>query len=108
MKPRLFYCDNHEFPLPPEHRFPIRKYRLTRELLASDGTWELVESEPADRCDIERVHDREYVERFTSGTLDRQVVRRIGFPWSEGLVKRTLASVGGTLAATRDALDRGF
>lgn len=35
-------------------------------------------------------------------------MRRIGFPWSEGLVRRTLASVGGTLAATEDALSSGF
>lgn len=35
-------------------------------------------------------------------------MRRIGFPWSEGLVKRTLASVGGTLAATRDAIAFGW
>jgi acetoin utilization deacetylase AcuC-like enzyme len=34
-------------------------------------------------------------------------MRRIGFPWSEGLVHRTLASTGGTLAATRVALDTG-
>jgi acetoin utilization deacetylase AcuC-like enzyme len=35
-------------------------------------------------------------------------MRRIGFPWSEGLVRRTLASVGGTLAATREALNYGW
>jgi acetoin utilization deacetylase AcuC-like enzyme len=36
------------------------------------------------------------------------VMRRIGFPWSPELVRRTLASVGGTLAASRDAMERGF
>jgi len=35
-------------------------------------------------------------------------MRRIGFPWSEDLVRRTLASVGGTLAATEDAIGTGF
>jgi acetoin utilization deacetylase AcuC-like enzyme len=35
-------------------------------------------------------------------------MRRIGFPWSENLVRRTLASVGGTLRAARDAADSGF
>jgi acetoin utilization deacetylase AcuC-like enzyme len=43
-----------------------------------------------------------------NGTLDRQVTRRIGFPWSPQLVERTLASAGGTLAATRTALENGF
>jgi acetoin utilization deacetylase AcuC-like enzyme len=35
-------------------------------------------------------------------------MRRIGFPWSQGLAARTLASPGGTLAAAGDALDSGF
>jgi acetoin utilization deacetylase AcuC-like enzyme len=48
------------------------------------------------------------VRRFLQGTLDPQVIRRIGFPWSEGLVRRTLASVGSTLSATRDALATGI
>src|SRR4029079_7519248 len=56
---------------------------------------------------ILRVHDQPYVRGFLEGTLDPKVIRRIGFPWSEGLVRRTLASVGGTLAATADALATG-
>jgi acetoin utilization deacetylase AcuC-like enzyme len=35
-------------------------------------------------------------------------IRRIGLPWSKGLVQRTLASVGGTLAATSQALQTGL
>jgi acetoin utilization deacetylase AcuC-like enzyme len=35
-------------------------------------------------------------------------MRRIGFPWSPGLVDRTLASVGGTLAAARTAMNTGL
>src|SRR5262249_48073111 len=35
-------------------------------------------------------------------------MRRIGFPWSEQLVQRTLPSVGGTLAATEEALSSGW
>src|SRR5581483_1719933 len=36
------------------------------------------------------------------------MMRRIGFPWSPELVKRTLGSVGGTLSAAMDALETGF
>lgn len=42
------------------------------------------------------------------GKLPAAILRRIGFPWSEGLVARTLCSVGATLAATRNALETGF
>ena len=54
------------------------------------------------------VHTEEYVEGFLRGALSAAAVRRIGFPWSEGLVKRTLTSLGGTLAAAEDALAYGW
>jgi acetoin utilization deacetylase AcuC-like enzyme len=86
----------------------MRKYRLLRDLLAADGLFTMEPAAPADLAAIERVHDPAYVRGFLAGTLDSRVMRRIGFPWSEGLVHRTLASVGGTLAATADALAGGL
>ncbi len=86
----------------------MRKYRLVRELLATDGAYDFEPAPLAAREAIETVHDTEYVTRFLDGSLDSQAMRRIGFPWSEQLVVRTLASVGGTLAATEDAITRGF
>ena len=108
MRRPLYYCDHHEIPLPAGHKFPVRKYRLLREMLAEDGEYEFVASEAAPVEAIKQVHEAEYVEQFLSGTLPPQVQRRIGFPWSEQLVKRSLGSVGGTLAATEDALKVGF
>lgn len=105
---RLFYCDHFEIPLPLGHKFPIEKYRLLRELIAADGFWQL---EPATRAPVETVmlaHDPQYVSQFISGTLPPAAMRRIGLPWSPGLVARTLASAGGTLAATADAMETGF
>jgi acetoin utilization deacetylase AcuC-like enzyme len=104
----LFYCDHFEIPLPMGHKFPMEKYRLLRERIAADGFWELEAAMPAPIETIALAHDRGYVSQFVNGTLPASAMRRIGFPWSEGLVKRTLASVGGTLAATRDAMETGF
>ena len=105
---RLYYCDQHELPLPPGHRFPIRKYGLLRETLHATGAFKFVASPLAARETITVVHDPNYVDAFLAGTLQPDVLRRIGFPWSQGLVNRTLASVGGTLAATDDALAIGI
>jgi acetoin utilization deacetylase AcuC-like enzyme len=104
----LFYTDQYTIPLPEGHRFPIQKYRLLRDLLAETGHFLFVPAPLADREIIELAHDPEYVTAFLDGTLPPQAIRRIGFPWSEGLVMRTLASVGGTLAATREALASGW
>jgi acetoin utilization deacetylase AcuC-like enzyme len=86
----------------------MRKYALLRELLEADGRFSLESAPAADAAVIKLAHDAEYVDQFLSGTLPAAAMRRIGFPWSEGLVRRTLASAGGTLAATDDALKRGF
>ena len=81
---------------------------MTRELLEADGCFRFEAAPLADREIIELAHDPEYVRAFLEGTLPAQAMRRIGFPWSEELVKRTLASVGGTLAATEEALATGW
>jgi acetoin utilization deacetylase AcuC-like enzyme len=106
--PRLYYCDHHQIPLPPGHRFPIRKYEMVRRLLAESERFELVEAPLAERKDIELAHDSDFVDQFLSGTLPPDAMRRIGFPWSEGLVRRTLGSVGATLAASEEALRTGW
>ena len=108
MSRRLFYSDHHGIPLPVGHRFPTAKYRLLRELLASDGCFDFEPAPLADPGVIRLAHDAEYVRNFLEGTLAPAAMRRIGFPWSEALVRRTLASVGGTLSATGDALETGW
>ena len=106
--PRLFYTDHYELPLPPGHRFPIEKYRLLREKLEADAMFTLEPAPLADIAVIEKMHDPAYVRAFLEGRLDAAAMRRIGFPWSEGLVHRTLASVGSTLASTNEALAHGW
>src|SRR5712691_10733179 len=103
MRRRLFYCDHHRIPLPPGHKFPAEKYASLRGLLEADGFYELEPAPLAERETIELAHDAEYVRAFLNGTVDARIMRRIGFPWSRQLAQRTLASVGGTLAAAEDA-----
>lgn len=81
---------------------------MLRATLEAEGAYRFEPAPLAQRGDLERAHDPAYVASILDGTVDPRVMRRIGFPWSEGLVRRTLASVGGTLAATSDALATGF
>lgn len=104
----LFYTDHHDFPLPPGHKFPLQKYRLLRQTLAADSRFAFHPASFISQPDLLRVHHPDYVAAFLNGTLDRQVSRRIGLPWSPELVDRTLASAGATLAATSFALETGF
>ncbi len=99
----LFYSDLYTIPLPAGHKFPMHKYRALREALSGDPRFEFEPSPLADAATVELAHDPNYVRRFLNGQLSASEIRRIGFPWSEALVARTLASAGGTLAATQRA-----
>ena len=104
----LFYCDHYEPTLPTGHRFPMSKYRLLRERLTTSGLFTLEPAPLASAQTIEIAHQPAYVRDFLTGSLSLDAMRRIGFPWSEPLVQRTCASVGGTLAAARRALAHGW
>jgi len=86
----------------------MAKYRLLRERLAITGLFDLHPAPLADASAIQIAHDAAYVRNFLTGQLDPAAMRRIGFPWSESLVQRTCASVGGTLAAAHQAVQSGW
>jgi acetoin utilization deacetylase AcuC-like enzyme len=107
---RLYYADHFVLPLPAGHRFPMEKYALLRERLASSGLFAATDfhvAEAASDAEILLAHDSGYLARVASGTLEAAEVRRIGFPWSEAMVERSRRSAGATLAACRSALEAG-
>lgn len=77
-------------------------------MLDGEDGIELNEAPLATREQVLRVHTRHYTDGFLAGTLPPGLMRRIGFPWSPELVKRTLASAGSTLEAARQAMATGL
>lgn len=107
---RIFYSDHYTIPLPTGHRFPMEKYGMLREeLLAHNivNADELYDPGCASVDDVTLAHTTRYVDGIVSGTLAPLEIRRIGFPWSLQLVTRSLATVGGCIAASYAALDDG-
>lgn len=92
------------------HSYPMEKYQLVPERLLAEGILrheELVEPEAASVADVLRVHTPRYVQAFINGTLERKALLRLGLPWSEDLVRRAFAVLGGTYGAARAALVDG-
>ena len=108
---RLFPSDRYPLPLPEGHRFPASKYGRLRARLeahaAAGADLAFVEPHAATDDEILRVHDRGYVGRVFAGTLSRDEIRRIGFPWSHELVERSLRSTGAAIDAAAAAIDDG-
>jgi acetoin utilization deacetylase AcuC-like enzyme len=108
---RLFSTDHHEINLPAGHRFPIEKYRMLREALLEQGLAspsQITAVSPAAPSLVVLAHSASYVDAFLRDALDPKMTRRIGFPWSEQHVKRTLASVEATWRAAQAALNDGY
>ena len=107
---RAFYSDHFVLPLPEGHKFPMAKYARLRARIVADAIVapeDLHEAPVASWDDILLVHDAAYVDAVANGTVPREIQRRIGFPWSPGMVERSRRSVGATIAAARAALDDG-
>lgn len=107
----IYYSDCYSsLELPLKHRFPIQKYRkLYEQLLITPLKDYVVNQSPSISTDIiKRCHDSHYVEAFIKGQLSEKEIKKIGFPWSELLVKRTLSSLGNTEQAALTALSTGW
>jgi acetoin utilization deacetylase AcuC-like enzyme len=111
---RVYYNDVYEVPLPPRHRFPMKKYRMVRERIQQqiqarqqtqqkptihNNNIDFVVSPLATVEELATTHDPDYIQRFLSGNQTQTEQRNVGFPWSPQGVDRALSSVGGTLAA---------
>jgi acetoin utilization deacetylase AcuC-like enzyme len=107
---RAYYSDHFVLPLPEGHKFPMAKYSRLRERILADGIVsceDLHEAPLATIADLQLVHAPAYVDAVLTGTVPREIQRRIGFPWSPQMVERSRRSVGATIAAAHAALDEG-
>ncbi len=107
----VIYHSDYVTPLPAGHRFPMPKFKLLRDLLVRERV--IAEDQiyqpgrpPQDW--LELVHDSSYVQAYCEGGLEPKAQRRIGLPWSEGLVRRTCTAVGGTILTAKLALNHGL
>lgn len=110
MIPPIAFHPAYEAPLPSGHRFPMRKYGLLAETLVAKGLAPLgfVTPEPASAEILLRAHDPAYVDAVLACDVGRDIERAIGLPVDAALVRRSRASVGGTLLAGRLALAEGL
>lgn len=107
---RVSYSPAYFVPLPEGHPFPMGKFPALHRILLRDGLLresEVVEPREADWNDLELVHTARYLDTLRRGALDARARRRMGLPWSEGLVRRSRLAVQGTLNAAWMALRDG-
>ena len=96
-------------PAPADSRYRWNKNGLVREALeASGAAIDWIVPEPMPRRWLEAVHDPAYVAEVLAAAVPRDKERRIGFPVTETVARRAEIVPGGTWAAARAALERGY
>ena len=104
---RAYSSDQYVLPLPAGHRFPMERYQLLRERVQALPGIELVEAQPVSLERLALAHNPSYIDKVLGAGLDRLEQRKLGFPWSESLVQRSLRSVGATVDAALWVWERG-
>ena len=108
MLPLIYHASYSKLALPSKHRFPATKYLYLYQYLLEQGIAQQSQFIAAEKVSAEKlssIHCHLYASQFINGTLDAKSMRRIGFPWSETLVERTLRSVAGTELTCLKALE---
>ena len=110
MIPPIAFHPAYESSLPAGHRFPMRKYGLLAETLVAKGLAPLgfVTPDLAGAEILVHAHDPAYVAAVLAVAVPLEIERAIGLPVDAALVRRSRASVGGTLLAARLALAEGL
>ncbi len=101
----------YSFEFDTKHRFPMEKFSLLSEYLHACGianSHNVFRPGRAKQEALALAHCPNYLHRFIHNEQSPKEIRRMGLPWSEGLVRRTLISPNGTLLAASLALQHGL
>lgn len=107
----LVYHPNYSCPFPTQHRFVMSKFRRLYDYCREQ---QLIHSanhftpQTASIEDLAIAHHTQYLRDLQEQTFDSKVWRRIGLPWSEGLIERTFTAPNGTLLTAQLALQQGM
>lgn len=108
--PLIFHPIYSQLTLARNHRFPIEKYQALHDQAMIEYGDQIAVTQVENivsKTQLASVHDIGYIEAFLSGNIAEKAMKRIGFPWSEQFVKRTLTAVSGTLLTAHTAADQG-
>ena len=92
-----------------DHRFPINKFgELANYLLNKKIVNKFYKPYPCSEETLKRAHSENYIKQIKNKTLDKISVKKIGFPLVESVVKRSFIATGGTVLASKLAMNYGL
>jgi len=89
-----------------DHKFPINKFgELANYLLKKKIINHFHKPYPCSVKTLKGAHSQTYIRNIINKSLDQNGVKKIGFPLVDSVVKRSLVATGGTVLASKLALE---
>ena len=92
-----------------DHKFPINKFsELANYLIKKNVVKKFHKPYPCSSETLKFAHSEKYIRDITNKTLDKDGIKKIGFPLVDSVVKRSLVATGGTVLASKLAINYGI
>ena len=100
---------DYEAQLNDDNKFPIKKFgELAKALIKNKIVKNFFIPEPCSVETLREAHTEDYINKIKNKTLDKNEIRKIGFPLVDSVVRRSFIATGGTVLATKLALNYGI
>ena len=100
---------DYEAQLNDDNKFPIKKFgELAKALIKNKIVKNFYIPEPCSVETLKEAHTEDYINKIKNKTLDKNEIRKIGFPLVDSVVRRSFIATGGTVLATKLALNYGI
>ena len=88
-----------------DHKFPINKFGdLANYLIKNNIVKKFHKPYPCSEETLRRAHSEKYIKDIKNKTLDKNGVKKIGFPLVDSVIRRSLVATGGTVLASKLAI----
>ena len=92
-----------------DHKFPINKFgELANYLLKKKIVKKFHKPYPCSDDTLKRAHSERYINDIKNKTLDQNTIKKIGFPLVDTVIQRSLVATGGTVLASKLAINYGL
>ena len=92
-----------------DNKFPIKKFgKLANHLKENKIVKKFFIPKPCSIETLNEAHAKDYIENIKNKTLDQLRQKKIGFPLNDSVVKRSFVATGGTVLASKLAINFGL
>ena len=100
---------DYEAKIGDDNKFPIKKFgELASFLKKEKVVKKFYKPDPCSVDTLKEVHSEEYIFKIKNKTLEQTLVKKIGFPLVDSVVRRSLVATGGTVLASKLAINYGI